>query len=265
MFARIKDVIIKGGHGLLWGGRFLLVLCLFSHKAQALETIPVWTYYFSPPFITTYRQGLSYEFIDLLNQYAQEHYRFELQQLPRTRINRNLDDNLSGIVLFVNWQWMQDSEKTKYLWSLPIIRDSNEIISRKHGTLPVKIDFNGAESLKGMVFGGLIGRHYKGLESAFDNGDIIRRNVRNEEQNLALLLRDRIDVLSSAATVIRYKARVAGLENQIYYSPQPMFSYTRHLLITKDLNKLEPLINGFIQSLEQNPAWKSIKIKYAVE
>lgn len=242
------------------------VMTLLAHQqARALETVPVWTYYFSPPFITAYQRGLSYDFIDLLNQFAKGQYRFEIEPLPRTRINRNLEDKLPGIVLFVNWEWMQDSDKTKYLWSDPILSDRNEIISRRHGTPPIKIEFNGAESLKGMVFGGLTGRQYKGLEKAFERGDIIRRNVRNEEQNLALLLRDRIDVTSSAATVIRYKIKVTGLQNLVYFSAQPHFSYTRHLLITPQLAKLEPLLNEFIISLDQNPSWQSIKSRYAVE
>lgn len=243
----------------------LLVLLLLNHKAIAVEKIPVWTYYFAPPFITSFRQGLSYDFINLLNEYAQGRYKFELVPIPRKRINRNLKDQIPGTVLFVNWEWMDDKDKSRYLWSLPILSDRNEIVSRRHGAPPTEINFSGVQSLKGMVFGGLTGRRYKGLEEAFSRGDITRRNVRNEEQNLALLMRDRIDVTSIPATIIRYKVKVTGLENSIYFSPRPHFSYTRHLMITKQLRDIEPLINEFILSLDKNADWYSVKANYSVE
>lgn len=232
---------------------------------MAEQVIPVWTYYFDPPFITGEGQGLSVEFIGLLNEHFRGQYRFELEELPRSRINRNLDEQLAGIVLFVNWAWMGDPDKTKYLWSLPILSDRNEVVSRVNGKPPTRIDFAGAESLKGMVFGGLTGRRYKGLEESFKNNSITRNNVRQEEQNLELLLLDRIDVTSGSSSVIRYMVKVKGLEQDIFFSPTPLFSYTRHLLITPPLKPLEPLLNRFIEDLQHSPVWASIRTRYAVE
>lgn len=68
---------------------------------------------------------------------------------------------------------MGDDARNKYLWGPAIITDRNEIISRVNQ----KIEFVGtAESLKGLVFGGLLGRQYSGLMKTMERNDIIRVN-----------------------------------------------------------------------------------------
>jgi polar amino acid transport system substrate-binding protein len=251
---------------LVWlcSGVFLISI-VTSQKLYAQQTIPVWTYFSSPPYITAYQQGLNYDFIELLNRFAKGQYQFELEPVTRARIKRNLQENISGTVLFAERDWVGDSGETRYLWSLPILHDRNEIVSRRHGKPPIKIYFNGARSLEGMVFGGLSGRHYEGLEHAFREGDIVRKNVEDEEQNLAMLMRGHIDVMSSVGSVVHYKIKVTGLENSVYFSPRPHSRYTRHVLITPDLKNIEVLVNEFILGLEQNVEWRSIKKKYVLE
>lgn len=246
-----------------------VLLIAFVARAHAEQAIPVWTYYPSAPFITAQGQGLSYDFIQLLNEYSQQNgqlnqYHFELKPLPRTRINRNLAEGIPGMVLFVNWAWMGDKNKTEYLWSGVILTDRNEIASRSTGKQPIRIEYEYPDSLKGMVFGGVTGRFYKGLEGKFKSGDIIRRDVRQEELNLDLLLRGRIDFTSISSSVLNYKVREKGIQGEIHYSSTPLISYTRHLLITKTLASLAPEIESFVSSLEGNPKWHAIKRKYAV-
>lgn len=240
------------------------LLYTYSTCGLAQTTIPVWTYYPSPPFITGQKQGLSYEFIDLLNEFSKDQYSFELKYLPRSRLNRNLEAELPGLVLFVNWSWMGDKQKNKYLWSQKILSDQNEIVSRVEGKKPIKINFDGAKSLQGFIFGATSGRKYKGLESAIKKGDIIRQDARKEEQNLNLILRERIDFTSAAATVLRYKVKELGLQDKLHFSKTPMSSYTRHMLITKKLSHIKPLIDQFIDSLDGNSQWQSIKEIYSV-
>ena len=244
----------------------LLVLCLLAMPLAAAEReVEVWTYYTSPPFITAEGEGLSHDFIDLLNRHFADRYRFKLKVLPRTRINRNLESDQPGLVLFVSWIWMGDPDRTKYLWSPIILRDRNEVISRASGKAPTQILYQGPESLEGLVFGGELGRRYKGLQAAFESGQITRRNARREEQNLDMLVRGHIDVTSIASTVARSKIQKKGLEGQVHFSPNPLTYYSRHLLLTRPLSELEPLLADFVNQLEQLPEWQRIKASYAVE
>lgn len=250
-------------------GLSLWLICSTISMADTQQEIPVWTYYSDAPFITRNEQGLSYEFIDLLNRYSRTHeslknYHFKLELIPRTRLNRYLGDNVPGMVLFVNWSWMGDKNRTKYLWSDEIIYDRNEIVSRALGKKPNRVNYLNVNSLKGMVFGGISGHFYKGFEDDFKSGDIIRIDVRNEEQSLDLLLRERIDITSIASSVLNFKLRSKGIETDVYISPIPMLSYTRHLLITQHYKNLESNINQFISSLKHSPEWHGIKQKYAV-
>jgi polar amino acid transport system substrate-binding protein len=243
----------------------LVGLLLLSSTVQAREQIPVWTYYTSSPFITGEGTGLSYEFIALLNRYSKGKYHFELTPLPRTRINRHLEDGRPGLVLFVNWAWMGDKDKTKYLWSPALLSDRNEIVSRAFGKPPNRIEYSGPASLEGAVFGGELGRRYKGLEASFADGSIIRRNARREQQNLDMLVLGRIDVTSGSASTIRYQVNQKGLKDKLYFSPQPLFSYTRHFLIAPQLAPLSPFLSRFVTQLQQDPDWTRIKKRYFVD
>lgn len=252
---------------------FKMLLCWvallsFSVNIHA-EEVSVWTYYPDAPFTTADAEGLNYDFIQLLNKYSLNHdqlrqYQFKLNLIPRSRINRNLKDEVPGIVLFVNWVWMGDKGKSKYLWSDAVLTDRNEIASRAQGQTPNRINYDNVDLLKGLTFGGVTGRIYKGLEDSFKSGEIKRQDVREEEQNLDLLLHGRIDITSMAASVLNYKLQVKGIQDQIYLSPTPLISYTRHFLITRHFANLEPYINQFISSLKDNPEWHQIKQKYAV-
>ncbi len=246
--------------------RIAFAMLLFSSIVNAApKQIDVWTYYTAPPFITAEGEGLSHDFIALLNRHTAGQYQFNLQVIPRTRINRHLKDELPGLVLFVNWIWMGDKQKSKYLWSPAILSDRNEVASRMRGKVPTQIHYKGADSLKGLVFGGELGRKYKGLEEAFKDGTISRRDARREQQNLDMLVHGRIDVTSAAATVIRYKVRSKGMEDEIFFSPTPLFSYTRHLLVTPAIKEVMPVLERFIAQLAGSQEWQQIKERYAVQ
>ena len=242
-----------------------ILLLITSLASAAPKEVDVWSYYTTPPFITAEGEGLSHEFIALLNRTSADSYHFNLRLIPRTRIDRHLQEGSAGAVLFVHWSWMGDQDRSRYLWSPAILSDRNEVASRMQGQGPTQIHFDGASSLAGLTFGGALGRKYKGLEPAFADGTITRRDTRREEQNLDMLLHGRIDVTSAAATVLRYHVHAKGLEDDIFFSPTPLFSYTRHLLVTPAIKEVMPLLTRFIESLPHNPDWQQTMQRYAVQ
>ena len=141
---------------LMFFGKVLVLLLLYSTAVGADEKlIEAWTYYDVPPFVTGKGQGLVYDFVELLNLEAKGSYKFKVTVYPRKRLDAQLEAGKQGVVLFVNWEWMGDDARNKYLWGPAIITDRNEVVSRANK----RIEFDGtAESLKGLVFGGLLGR-----------------------------------------------------------------------------------------------------------
>lgn len=237
----------------------LSVITLLSSAVKADQsTIEIWSYYNYPPYTTGKEEGLTYDFIKLLNKYAKQRYVFELSEMNRKRLNFLLNENHSGLVLFVNPKWMGDETKEKFLWSSPILSDQNEILS----PINQKIAYEGLESLQGLTFGGVYGRIYSGLEASFSNNNIIRYNVKNEELALKMLAAGRLDVTSQPHSVAKLLIKKLEVENEIYFSPTPLFSFTRHILITKKLSNVHPFIEEFITSLQNNSEWHKLLKQY---
>lgn len=242
---------------------YLLIMLslILSFTASALDNkvIKAWTYYRFPPFITGDNQGLTYDFVKLLNEEAKGKYKFEVVIYPRKRLDENLDKGNQGIVLFVHWSWMKDKEKTKYLWGPSIMSDRNEIVSLVNNS----VEYNGsAESLYGMSFGGILGRQYVGLMQAIKKGQITRTDARSEEQNIQRLLNNNIDVTTMPRSMLNYFIQEMELEEKLYKSSIPMSEYTRHILVTKELNQVHYFLVSFVENLKNNPQWNDISKKY---
>lgn len=217
--------------------------------AQTKE-IQLWTYYTFGPFVTSrennsVKQGLILDLAKLLEKRSNGKYRFMLSVFPRKRLYEYISRGQQAMVLFVNPAWMQDKAKTKCLWTSKILTDRNEIVSRISGKDPKQIIYNNVESLKGMVLGGVIGRRYKGIDDAVKNGEIERIDVVGEDQNLKKLLAGRIDFITAPESMLKYLIQELNLEGQLYFSPNPLFTYTRHFMVTRDLKDLYEFMENF--------------------
>lgn len=243
----------------------VIVIMALAGPAHAGEVeVAAWSYYKFAPFVTGEKKGLMYDFVALLNEGAVGRYRFTAELLPRKRLDYRIAGGEQGIVLFVNGVWMGDPEQKRYLWTPPILSDRNEVISRMSGQKPVRVIFDGPASLGGMRLGGVLGRKYKGLEEAIARGDILREDARGADHNLKKLLFGRIDIMSAPGTMLHYLVREMALEDKIFFSPNPLFSHTRHLLVTKKLEEVHGFLDGIVAALPENARWQAIKEKYGV-
>lgn len=237
---------------------FLLYpLCTYS----AEQKIRVWNYYEVSPFTMNGRGGLAEDFVKLLNKEGKGKFHFQLETIPRARLNLYLSKNLQGIVLFVNWAWMGKESKKKYLWTPSILTDHNEIIS----SMENKIFYEGPDSLNGLKFGAVRGRKYKNLETKFAVGEIHRYDINKENQVLGMILHQRVHVTSQPHTIAVSLIRKMGLENKIFFSPKPLFSFSRHIMITKELPIAHSFLSHFALNLDSNEEWKQIMKKYGLE
>ncbi len=76
------------------------------------------------------------------------------------------DPDFDGLVVWVNPAWVGDPQRERYLWTFPVMRDTNELIS----SIDKPITYRGPDSLKGLVFGGVEGYRYQGIDEAAAGG-----------------------------------------------------------------------------------------------
>ncbi len=231
--------------------------------------IKIWTYYKFGPFVTESRntsvkKGMTYDLAKLLSKKSRGKYRFIPSVFPRKRLDKFIDEGQQAVVVFVNPRWMQDKAKTKYLWTSSILSDRNEIASRMSGKSPNRIVYSDIHSLKGLVLGGVTGRRYPGIDEAVKLGEIVRFNVTGEDQNLKKLVSGRIDFMTSPHSMLKYLIRKLDLENQVYFSPTPLFTSTRHFMVTRDLIEEYEFLDNFTLGADSDPDWINIKRKYGL-
>ena len=244
---------------------FVAVICMWAlqinpascQQSNPLETIQVWSYYESLPFQTSETgEGLSQDFVDLLNR--QNEFQFKLEIIPRVRLDYYLSQKYKGLVLFVNWQWMGKEAKQGYLWSAPLLHDRNEVVS----SVKNPVQYSGPNSLVGKSFAAIRGRKYTGLEKLLEQDKIHRQFVNNEGSALLLINSGRVQTTSMARILFLPHIQKLKLQGKVFVSDTPLFAFTRHIMTSRSLPKVHDFIQGMVKGLDQNPQWQAILEKY---
>ena len=224
--------------------------------------VHVWSYYESLPFKTdSSGAGLSQDLVDLLNQQFSNSYDFQLETIPRIRLDYYLQQELPGIVIFVNWTWMGDNNKQKYLWSHELMKGRNEVVS----SMKNPIQYQGPSSLKGLSFAAIRGRRYLGLDELMDADVIHRRFVNNEGSVLLLIASGRVQVTSMAKTLLMSHIQKHNLQGKLFVSNKPLFTYTRHIMVSKKLPEVYKAVQEFTLNIKHMPKWQAILKKYGLD
>jgi len=84
------------------------------------------------------------------------------------------------------------------------------------------------------------------------------------EQNIRKLLHDRIDVTTISKSKLDKKVGDMQLKGRLHISKIPLSSYTRHILITRNLHPEFKFISRFCKGLEKSIRWKIILEKYGL-
>ena len=208
------------------------------------ETINIYTYHNHPPFVTGEAKGLSYDLLNMLNEKAGDSYNFTLRIIPRARLNmitrnwhdgdcpdpeKNCEDN--WIVLWVNplWGFGKDPMKTCY-W-IPILDDSNSIIS----LIEHKVEYSKPESLIGLTLGGMLGHKYVGIDDLAQKGLITRIDGTKERDNIFKLIKKRVDVILLPTSTIQYFVSkdeiISKHASELYISPTKHQEYRRNFMV----------------------------------
>ncbi len=241
----------------------LLTLALLPLVCGAQQRVEVWDYHTSPPFVLGDAQGLSHDFIELLNSDPgnRGRFRFELVQLPRERVDENLERKRPGVLLWATPGFLTASQADSGRWSQPLLMDQQVFVS-----LPdAPFDYDGPKSLHGLVLGGVTGHRYKALRADIASGAIKRQDVPNGMQNIEKLLSGHIDTLLISRSTLLYHLQQAQHRN-LYVSDTPLYQFARHLLVTDALGAaVGSYLAEFVETLPGNQEWQILLFRYGLK
>lgn len=241
----------------------VLVLSLLPLPGFAQQSVEVWTYHLSPPFQLGASQGLSQDFVDLLNHDPANagRFHFVLSELPRKRLDMRLGRGDPGVLLWATPRFFSAELTANAQWTPPLLHDQQSFVS-----LPdTAFEYERPQSLKGLTLGGVLGYRYEGIEKEIASGAVRRQDVHTDLQNLQKLLSGRIHTLLIAQSTLLYYCQNEKLDD-LYISEKPLYQFTRHLLITNNLGEaVREYLAGFLAALPANPHWQIILSQYGLQ
>lgn len=216
--------------------------------------VPVYVYHQQPPYIIHFEKktGLYFDFVKRLNALS-DHYNFEVTAIPRKRAERMLDNHsMDGILLGVNPKWFKDPKETKYLWSSVVFNDRDEVVSLKANS----IEFSGADSLAGMVIGGVRGFYYYGINELVTAEKAKRVDTVSEPDLFTMLIKQRVDVTIISRLTFDYMVKSNNWQSNFYLSSTPHDVFERRILIPQNMANVFPHLQQTIHKLKTDDVWQ---------
>ena len=244
--------------------KFWLVLFLLAglswKTCTAFETIKVYSYHLKPPLILDQAtgRGLYNDMLSYLNKSSS--YRFELHYLPRRRLDLLVNSgSLDGLVIGVNPAWFNDKSEQKFLWSLPVMNDIDEVVSSKERPF----EYNGPLSMSGMRIGLVLGYYYFGVNELIAEGKAQRDDASSEEHSFRKLMAGRIDAAIISRSNYDYEMKNhPELRGQFYISKKPHDQYSRHIMMPLNMGKVHAQIKAILKNSANDPIWQKLVTNY---
>lgn len=235
-------------------------LALGATLAGAAE-VPVYNTYLGPPFLDA-QGGLARELVTVLNRRLEGEYVLRLENLPRARLTRDIlgKEPFRGVVLLLNPRFINDPERTKYLWSEPLFVDRNVLVFNRPP--PATLDPQG---LRGLRFGGVMDSRYRGIDDLVAQGVVVREDAPNELASLRKLADGRVDfVYMNRPMFLAHLRHMDPKEAQkLHAVPAPWLpEFTRHLMVGTAEPVLAQRLFAIVRELKNDAAWKHTLEKY---
>jgi polar amino acid transport system substrate-binding protein len=159
--------------------------------AQPQAVLPAVNSYALPPYVLAGGEpggGLAEVFVEQLNGEIRAGPRFSLANLPRRRLESQLNDPaFAGAALFLTPQFLRNATPSQARWSAPVMTDENLIVSIR----PMRL--SSLDGLQGLRFGGIAGHVYRALAPLIEDGRIARDDAGDHVANLKKLCLGRVD------------------------------------------------------------------------
>ncbi|TYK67040.1 hypothetical protein [Colwellia echini] len=234
-----------------------IILVTFSSLSCAKVPIDIYVYLDKPPFIVDQanRIGLSYDFIDYLNDFSTT-YSYRLSYLPKKRALKKLDDN--GVLLWIIPSWVNDDNQHKYHWINGLIIDKNIYLSKDPS-----LKYEDESSFFGKTIVGVRGYYYPDLKANFTNNKSLRIDVKNEPLIPLMLLKNRGDVgVLGYQTYYHLAKQHSQIATQLFVLNEPQHKYFRSILFSKSQPDVKQDFENWFNSTEGKANWQLLKKKW---
>ncbi|QLI82018.1 transporter substrate-binding domain-containing protein [Chitinibacter fontanus] len=230
-----------------------IVAMLLSSFAIASEQIVIYSQYDYPPFWYPDGRGLSQDLAKALTEHSKGLYRFEVQILPRKRLDKLLEEpNWQGLIPWVSPVWFRDESKSRYVWTSPLMQDADLVISSH------SVQFDTPESLQGLTLGGILGHRYAEFEALINAGKILRDDAPNQEMNFKKLQAKRVDFLFAPhSSWIELKLNNPATVQGLLSANKPRNRYERLVLISPNNPALSKYVVKTVDQLSKDPVWQA--------
>ncbi|WP_084629012.1 transporter substrate-binding domain-containing protein [Neptunomonas japonica] len=202
--------------------------------------------------------GLGYELANYLSKNSNGAYQFNVEVLPRNRLDMLLTKT-DMIIPWVSYAWFGPKATEKYQWSKPIFKDASIYIWNKKSVQT----FSQPEHLKGFHLGGIQGYHFINVGPLVKSGEVKRSDTGSEQQLLEMLLLKRFDdgigPYSSFAYIIKDNSWKDDFSYSIYHN------YQRHFLIKTTNKELSSYIEEIPQKMLADKNWGQIMQTYGLD
>jgi len=242
----------------------IISLLSIGRYASSAERLPIvmYTYQNNTPFIENLetQSGLSFDLARYLN-HKQKKYSISIEYIPRKRLDLYLN-NTPVIIILTSKSWQNDINESKYLWTGPVLLEKKHFI----WSAEKPINYNGLESLRGLIFGAVRGYNYLQLEPYFADKSIQQEIGNNEVANLKKLLAGRIDFTEVSISSYRtYLLENKDMVGKFIIHKDANYESSRDIMFTKDHLSFFEFINPIILNMQHDKVWHQYLEKYFKE
>lgn len=248
--------------GASWAA-LLAAWLLGGQSLWAAQVVDVWTYYPTPPFQTDLPSGagLNADLVSYLNKALAGKYELRLMLLPRARLNMMLENGTRAVVLFAPSAIFGGPEGGRYLWSVPLFADRQELVSRRNKPF----EFAGHLSLAGVRFGAMLGHVYPQIEKEMESGQIRAERASSEELLVNMLMANHVDVITMANSTVRYFMQVnPAFRDAAVLSKQNLGGYNRHLMFQRGMEQVRDDFDQALRKMSIDPVWIATLDRYGL-
>jgi len=222
--------------------------------------VTLYAYHLKPPYIIDreHEVGLYYDVARYLSSHVPGHS-FRTVYLPRRRLENDLElGRLNGLVIGVNPAWFKDEHRTRYLWSPPILHDTDIVVSR--AGRPVR--YEGPESLIDQHVGLSFGYYYFGIDPLVRAGRIQRDDAINEEASLDKLWRQRVDATVVTRRTYDFLLRQRPeWQGQFFVARKPHDDFDRMILIPREFAGLANDLATAVAAMAHDAEWQRVVLR----
>jgi polar amino acid transport system substrate-binding protein len=240
-----------------------LTLCGAVNIGHADPTLPALNSYGQPPFLPVSAErnsGLARTFVDLVNKATSGRPEFQLDNLPRKRLELTLTNrSFSGVALFLAPEFLVQTAQQGAVWSDPVMVDENLIVSVR------QLNVASLEELHGLRLGGIAGHIYRLLGPAIEDGKVHREDAPDHISNLKKLCLGRVDF------VVISRSELAGSQPHVSCAepfrpnafPEPQVIVRRVLVRMPNDNDAKEVLDA-VASVACGPQWSQTLAQYGL-